>query len=133
MALGDISEFPLLGDERGSLVVLEAGSAVPFDIKRTYHIFGTKPGVGRGFHAHKQLRQLAVCVSGKCRMLLDDGVTITNVWLDSPCKGILIEPMVWHEMHEFSSDCVLLVLASDLYDEADYIRVYGDFKGQVQS
>ena len=66
-------------------------------------------------------------------MLLDDGVQRTSVWLDSPCKGILIEPMVWHEMHEFSPDCVLLVLASDYYDEADYIRVYEKFIERVKN
>lgn len=128
MSFGKTIDFPLLGDDRGSLVALEAGKLIPFQIKRTYYIFGTKVGVSRGFHAHKTLRQVAVCVSGKCRMLLDDGVSKTNIWLDSPCKGVLIDPMVWHEMHEFSENCVMLVLASDHYDESDYIRDYQEFK-----
>jgi len=66
-------DFPPLGDDRGSLVALEANKTVPFDIKRVYYIFGTKPGVARGFHAHKALKQVAVCVTGSCRMLLDNG------------------------------------------------------------
>lgn len=119
--------FPPLGDERGSLVALEAEKTVPFPIQRVYYIFGTKEGVARGFHAHKQLKQVAVCVTGKCRMILDNGTKREEVWLDSPTKGLLIEGLIWREMHDFSEDCVLLVLASEHYDEADYIRNYQDF------
>lgn len=119
--------FPSLGDERGSLVAIEANKSVPFEIKRVYYIYGTKAGVSRGYHAHKELKQVAVCVSGKCCMILDDGSNKEEVWLDSPTKGLLIEEMVWHEMHDFSPDCVLLVLASDHYDEEDYIRDYREF------
>lgn len=121
------THFPPLGDERGSLVALEAAKTVPFDIQRVYYLFGTKPGVSRGFHAHRKLQQVAVCVTGKCRMVLDDGKTREEVWLDSPVKGLLIGNLVWREMHDFSPDCVLLVLASEHYDEADYIRDYRDF------
>lgn len=131
MSLVQWIPFPSLGDERGSLIALEAEKVIPFAIKRIYYIFGTQPGVARGFHAHKVLKQVAVCVSGKCRMLLDDGKNKESVWLDSPSKGILIDAMVWHEMHDFSSNCVLLVLASDYYDEADYIRNYADFIKEV--
>ena len=120
-------EFPELGDDRGSLVSLESNKSIPFDIKRVYYIFGTQQGVARGFHAHKQLKQVAVCVTGKCRMVLDSGETKTDIWLDSATKGILIEDMIWREMHDFSDDCVLLVLASEHYDEADYIRNYDRF------
>ena len=127
MSLIKLIDFPPLGDERGSLVALESNKAVPFDIKRVYYLFGTKEGVSRGFHAHKALKQVAVCVTGKCKMLLDDGEEKAEVWLDSSTKGIVIESMVWHEMHDFSKDCVLLVLASEYYDEADYIRDYDDF------
>lgn len=132
MPLVNIIEFPLLGDDRGSLVAMEAGKAIPFEIKRAYYIFGTKSGVSRGFHAHKALRQVAVCASGKCRMLLDDGVNKEEIWLDAPSKGVVIEPMVWHEMHDFSDDCVMLVLASEAYDESDYIRSYEGFVGRVR-
>ena len=124
-------EFPLLGDERGSLVAMEGNKTVLFDIKRVYYIFGTQPGVARGFHAHKALTQVAVCITGKCRMLLANGTEKVEVWLDSPTRGIVIEEMVWHEMHDFSTDCVLLVLASEHYDEGDYIRSYEDFIKQV--
>ena len=119
--------LPPLGDERGSLVALEAGKSVPFEIKRVYYLFATKDGVSRGFHAHKKLQQMAVCVTGKCRMVLDDGQTREEAWLDSPTKGLLVNDLVWHEMHDFSSDCVMLVLASEHYDEKDYIRIYDDF------
>ncbi len=120
-------DFPPLGDDRGSLVALEANKTVPFDIKRVYYIFGTKPGVARGLHAHKALKQVAVCVTGSCRMLLDNGQNKEEILLDSPTKGLLIEGLVWREMYEFTPDCVLLVLASEHYDEADYIRDYEDF------
>jgi len=120
--------FPPLGDNRGSLVSLEALKTVPFDVKRVYYIFGTKAGVSRGFHAHRALQQVAVCVTGRCRMVLDDGHRREDVWLDSPTKGLLIGELVWREMHDFSPDCVLLVLASQHYDETDYIRSYDEFK-----
>jgi dTDP-4-dehydrorhamnose 3,5-epimerase-like enzyme len=124
-------EFPPLGDDRGSLVALEGNKTVPFDIKRVYYIFGTQLGVARGFHAHKALKQVAVCVTGKCRMLLTNGTEKADIWLNSPARGIVIDGMVWREMHDFTPDCVLLVLASEHYDEADYIRNYEDFIKQV--
>lgn len=118
-----------LGDERGSLVALEVGQSrdVPFEVKRVYYIYATGQGVSRGFHAHRDLRQVAICVAGRCRMVLDNGVTREDAWLDSPVKGLVIEKMVWRELHDFSPDCVLLVLASEHYDEADYIRNFDDF------
>lgn len=120
-------DFPPLGDSRGSLVALEADITVPFTIKRVYYIFNTKQGIARGFHAHKNLKQIAVCVTGKCRIIFDDGKSREEVWLKSPTKGIYIDSLVWREMHDFSKDCVLLVLASEHYDEADYIRDYEEF------
>lgn len=131
MSLVKIISFPPLGDERGSLVAVEGAKTISFEIKRTFYLFGTMPGVSRGFHAHKALRQVAVCVTGRCRMTLNDGVESADVWMESPIRGVVIEPMVWHEMHDFSSDCVLLVFASEYYDEADYIRNYDDFLRQV--
>ncbi|MBL4796446.1 MAG: WxcM-like domain-containing protein [Oleispira sp.] len=127
MSLIKLINLPSLGDERGSLVSLEAESSIPFSIKRVYYIFGTAPEVARGFHAHKNLKQVAVCVAGKCRMVLDDGENREEIWLDSPTKGLMIDDLVWREMHDFSENCVLLVLASELYDEDDYIRNYDDF------
>ena len=131
MSLIRLVELPPLGDERGSLVAIEANKHIPFDVKRVYYIFGTQPGVSRGFHAHKKLQQLAVCVTGKCRMVLDDGINKESVWLDSPIKGLLIGNNVWREMHDFSDDCVLLVLASEHFDESDYIRDYSEFCSAV--
>ena len=128
MSLIKLIELPSLGDGRGSLVAIEACQNIPFEIKRVYYIFNTHRNVSRGFHAHKQLKQLVVCVSGKCRMLLDDGKQKKDVWLDSPTKGLIIEDMTWREMHDFSDDCLLLVLANEHFDESDYIRDYEGFK-----
>lgn len=127
MNLLQFVNFPSLGDDRGSLVALEGNNTVPFDIKRVYYIFGTQTGVSRGFHAHRNLKQVAVCVTGKCRMIIDNGKERVETWLDSPTKGLLINDLVWREMHDFSNDCVLLVLASEHYDESDYIRDYSKF------
>jgi len=119
--------FPALGDNRGSLVALEANITVPFDIKRVYYIFGTKENVTRGLHAHKELKQVMVCVTGHCRVTLDNGDNRETILLNSPTKGILLEAHIWREMFNFSADCVLLVIASELYDESDYIRDYKEF------
>ena len=123
--------FKPLGDERGSLIAIEAEKSVPFEVRRVYYIFGTKEGVERGFHAHKALNQVAVVVTGSCEMVLDDGDSQTMVTMGSSGKGILIEPKVWHYMKNFSPDCVLLVLADQHYNESDYIRNYDLFKEWV--
>jgi dTDP-4-dehydrorhamnose 3,5-epimerase-like enzyme len=119
--------FNSLGDSRGELVVLEGNQDIPFDVKRVYYIFGTNGDVARGFHAHKALQQIAVCVAGSCNLVINDGVNKETILLDHPTKGVLVDIMQWHEMHNFSDDCVLLVLASDHYDESDYIRSYKNF------
>ena len=119
--------FKSLGDERGSLVALEGNKSVPFDIKRVYYIFGTKEGVSRGFHAHRNLKQVAVCVTGSCRFVLDNGKQREEVVLDKSTIGLVIDDLTWREMYDFSSDCVLMVLANEHYDESDYIRDYQDF------
>ncbi|WP_434610358.1 WxcM-like domain-containing protein [Pseudomonas sp. D2-30] len=126
-------DFQILGDDRGSLVSIEQGKFVPFDIKRVYYIYHTAKGVSRGYHAHKQLQQVAICIAGRCRMILDDGASREEVWLDCPTKGILIEGNIWREMHDFSEQCVLLVLASEPYDESDYIRDYTYFLERVNN
>ena len=131
MSLIKTISFKPLGDQRGSLVALENNKSVPFDIKRVYYIFGTKEGVSRGFHAHRNLKQVAVCVTGSCRFVLDNGKQKEEVILNSATKGLLIEDLIWREMYDFSPDCVLMVLASEYYDESDYIREYDDFLGVV--
>jgi len=115
----------------GSLVVAEGEQTVPFAIRRTYFLHSVPPNHTRGLHAHKALTQVAVCARGSCLFRLDDGFETAELRLDSPNDGVLIRPMVWHEMSEFTSDCVFLVLASDHYDESDYIRSYEDFKRAV--
>ncbi len=119
--------LPLLGDDRGSLCVIEGQRDTDFPIARVYYIFGTQAGVARGFHAHRALQQLAVCVSGSCTMTLDDGRDRRSFVLDRPDMGVTIGPMIWREMHDFSDDAVLMVLADQQYDEADYIRNYDEF------
>jgi dTDP-4-dehydrorhamnose 3,5-epimerase-like enzyme len=127
-----IIHFKPLDDERGSLIAIEAEKSVPFPVRRVYYIFNTKSGVERGFHAHKALTQVAVALTGSCEMVLDDGETKTVVLLDSAEKGVFIEPKVWHYMKNFSPDCVLLVLADQCYDEADYLRDYQKFLNIVR-
>jgi len=128
MSLIKLLKFTVCGDERGSLIALQQGIEIPFQIKRVYYIYATSNNVSRGFHAHKNLNQVAVCVSGKCKIILDNGSERDELWLDSPENGILIDNMIWREMHDFSPNCVLLVMASDHYDESDYIRSYEEFK-----
>lgn len=131
MKLIDWVELPSLGDKRGALVIAEAQKNIPFDIKRIYYIFDTKPDVPRGFHAHRALHQIAFCIKGRCKMLMDNGTEKKEVELNQSNKGLKIPPMVWHEMYDFSEDCVLLVLADEHYDESDYIREYRDFLKEV--
>ncbi|EHH0795227.1 FdtA/QdtA family cupin domain-containing protein [Vibrio vulnificus] len=125
-------DFPVIGDERGSLVALEANKLIPFDIKRVYYLFGMQSDLPRGFHAHRELVQVAVCLKGSCDIVMDNGHEKEMVRLSSPSQGLVIDVMQWHEMRNFSEDCVLLVLASDVYDESDYIRNYGVFLRETE-
>lgn len=116
-----------MGDENGWLVSLESGGNVPFDIKRVYYIFGTEASIKRGMHAHRNLEQLIVCVSGSCSFSVDDGKQSALIKMDRPEKALHIRGVIWREMMDFSPDCVLMVLASQHYDESDYIRDYDEF------
>lgn len=129
MSIFEVLEFNEISDERGALVVLEQFSNLPIEFKRVYYIYGTPKGVERGFHAHKQLRQVAICLMGSVDILMDDGKNKEIITLNSPAKGLLIDAMQWHEMRNFTNNCVLMVLADDAYDESDYIRDYNEFKG----
>lgn len=120
------------GDDRGSLIALEEGINIPFSVKRVYYLFNTKEGVRRGFHAHKTLKQVAIVVRGSCCFVLDDGKEKVEVLLDNSAKGLLIESFMWREMYDFSDDCVLMVLADQLYDESDYIRDYQQFLKEIE-
>lgn len=115
------------GDERGQLVSLEEYNDIPFRIKRVYFVYDTKEGVVRGHHAHKSLEQILVCVHGSCKILLDNGTEKKVVNLEKPYEGLYIANNVWREMFDFSPDAVLMVLASELYNEEDYIRDYDEF------
>lgn len=114
-------------DDRGILSTIESGRSIPFQIKRVYFLSKLKADEPRGFHAHKELIQFAICVSGSCRFIMDNGKEKKEYILNNSTNGILIDKFIWHEMHDFSEDCVLLVLASDYYFESDYIRNYDDF------
>lgn len=122
-----VYDFKVMGDDRGSLLAVEGNMDIPFDIKRIYYIFAVQQGMRRGCHAHRELKQVLICVSGSCKILLDDGRTKETVLLDSPSRGLLIDKMLWREMYDFSPDAVLLVLASEHYSESDYVRDYDRF------
>ena len=131
--IGKLINFKLNGDDRGSLIAIEEGYNVPFDIKRVYYIFDTKKGVERGFHAHINLKQMCIAVKGSCTFVLDDGDKREEIKLDNPNQGLFIEGLIWREMKDFSEDCVLVVLASEYYDESDYIRDYDKFLEEVKN
>lgn len=127
----ELADLKVIGDQRGSLIALEQGLNIPFAIKRVYYIYDTLSDVSRGFHAHRRLEQMAICVSGNCKIVIDDGITRQQISLGSASKALIMRNMIWREMHEFSDDCVLLVLASEPYDESDYIRDYDQFIKEV--
>ena len=122
-----IITFQKHGDARGQLVALENGKEIPFETKRVYYMFETLKDVRRGFHAHKCLKQILICTSGSCKIHLDDGYETKEITLDKPYEGLFITSNIWREMYDFSEDAVLMVLASELYDESDYIRNYDEF------
>ena len=122
-----IIQFQKHGDSRGQLVALENDKEIPFKIKRVYYMFDTLSEVRRGFHAHKKLEQILICTSGSCKIHLDDGKETKEIILDKPFEGLYIKNNIWREMYGFSKDAVLMVLASEMYDESDYIRNYDEF------
>lgn len=119
--------FQQHGDERGNLVALEEFNDIPFEIKRVYYMYDTLANVRRGFHAHKSLEQILICIHGSCKVLLDDGSSKKIISLEKPYEGLYIPNNMWREMYDFSPDAVLMVLASDIYKEEDYIRNYDQF------
>ena len=120
------------GDDRGQLVALEEFKDIPFRIKRVYFMYETGQGVVRGYHAHKSLEQILVCVHGSCKILLDKSTKKKVIPLEKPYEGLYVSHAVWREMFDFSPDAVLMVLASELYDESDYIRNYDEFLKYVK-
>ncbi len=120
-------QYSLHEDPRGKLIAIESLADVPFEIKRIYYIYDVATGTRRGFHCHKELQQFMICVSGSCKILLDDGNEKQIVELNDPSDGLYVGPAMWREMFDFSPDAVLLVLASEHYNEDDYIHDYAEF------
>lgn len=123
--------FKDLGDERGKLVVIEGGEAVPFDIKRVFYIYGSDSTVVRGQHANKKSEFVLINVAGKSKVKITDGKESMVVELDRPMMGVYLPPMIWKDMYDFSEDSVLLCLASTHYDGEEYVRKYEDFLKMV--
>lgn len=121
-------EFPQNGDERGRLVIVEGGHDIPFDIKRIFYIYGSDSTVVRGQHANKRTEFVLINVAGQCKVKVLDGKGNEAVFLlNRPHTGIYLPKMVWKDMYDFSHDSVLLCLASEHYDAAEYIRNYDEF------
>ncbi|MCX2717884.1 FdtA/QdtA family cupin domain-containing protein [Helicobacter sp. MIT 21-1697] len=125
-------ELQTIGDERGKLVSLESNKNLPFDIKRVYYIYDTSPEQIRGNHAHTELEQLVIAIDGACEFVLDDGKNKESVWLNRPDFGLYIGKNMWREMRNFSYGCKLMILASDYYDEREYIRDYTTFLDTIK-
>ena len=121
--LVDIRKY---SDTRGYLSVIENDIDVPFEIKRIYYLYMV-PEVARGAHAHKELKQLLIATSGSVDVIMDDGINKSTFHLDKPWKGLLVAPGLWRDLVNFSGGAVLMCLASEKYDAADYIRDYNDF------
>jgi hypothetical protein len=124
-------EFPQLGDERGQLVVVEQLKEIPFDLKRIFYIYGTKGEVARGQHANRRSEFVLINLNGSCKVMVDDGKTNEVIVLDKPHTGVYLDKMVWKEMFDFSSDSILLVLSSELYDRSEYINNFAEFICEV--
>ena len=123
-----VLQFKEYGDERGNLVVAEGdGMDIPFDIKRVFYMYGSDPDIIRGQHANRQTEFVLINVSGSSKVLVDDGSSKEVIILDKPRMGLYMGPMIWKEMYDFSADSVLLVLASEHYQEQEYIRDYQKF------
>lgn len=122
-----ILNFADLGDERGKLVVVESGQAIPFDIQRVFYIYESDSTVVRGQHANRESEFVLINVAGKSKVRITDGTEEFIVELNKPMMGVYIPKMIWKDMYDFSSDSVLLVLASTHYDVKEYIRNYDEY------
>jgi len=120
-------DLPKIYDPRGNLTFIESGNPIPFDIQRVYYLYDVPGGAARGGHAHKDLHQLIIAMSGSFDVLLDDGKDKQRIHLNRSYNGLYVCPMIWRELDNFSSGSVCMVLASNKYDEADYYRDYAEF------
>ena len=127
-----IIELPKISDPRGNLTFVESQHHIPFDIKRVYYTYDVPGGAERGGHAHKELKQLIIAMSGSFDITLDDGFEKKTFHLNRSYFGLYVNTMVWREIDNFSSGSVCMVLASELYSEADYYREYEDFLKAVR-
>lgn len=125
-------KFKRISDGRGDLTPIESETDVPFVIRRVYYMTAVDSDVVRGRHAHRALHQVLVCLNGSITVTLDNTVERQEVVLADPTVGLYVGPYVWREMHDFSADSTLLVLASDHYDESDYIRGYDVFQSEAR-
>lgn len=114
-------------DRKGNLSVVENGTTLPFDVKRVYYLYDVPGGESRGAHAHRDLEQLIVAASGSFKVILDDGKSKRSFFLNRPYQGLYVRPGLWRDLEDFSSGAVCMVLASEVYDAADYIRDYQEF------
>lgn len=128
-----IIELPKIEDPRGNLTFIEGNHHIPFDIKRVFYLYDVPTGADRGAHAHKQLHQFLICLSGSFDVSLDDGVQKNVVHLNRPWQGLHIPPMIWAAEINFDPGSICLIFASDKYDESDYYRDYGDYIKAVAS
>lgn len=128
---GSIINLPKIIDLRGNLTVVEQMKNIPFEIKRVYWTYDIPSGESRGGHAHKRCKELIISVSGSFTVTLDDGITKERFHLNHPYQGLLVETGVWRTLEDFSSGSVCLVLASDYFEESDYIRDYVEFKEYI--
>lgn len=119
--------LPKISDRRGNLSFIEGGQHIPFEIQRVYYLYDVPGGSDRGSHAHKNLHQFIVAMSGSFDVVLDDGREKKRFHLNRSYYGLYVCPMMWRDLDNFSSGAVCMVLASSRYDEADYIRDYSDF------
>jgi hypothetical protein len=122
-----IRELPRIPDPRGSLTFVEGGRHVPFDVKRVFFIYDVPTGESRGGHAHRKLQELVICLAGSFDVELDDGASRRMVHLNRPWMGLYVPPMIWAAEINFDPGSVCLVLASELYDEGDYLYDYGEY------
>lgn len=122
-----ILSLPKIQDARGNLTFIENTQEIPFEMKRVYYLYDVPGGADRGAHAHKALHQLVIAVSGSFEIELDDGQNKRRFRLDRPYSGLYICPLMWRQLDNFSSGAVCLVLASEVYDESDYLRDYHKF------
>jgi dTDP-4-dehydrorhamnose 3,5-epimerase-like enzyme len=123
-----IFDLPKIQDERGNLTFIESGRHVPFDFKRVYFLYDVPGGSSRGGHAHKELHQIIIAMSGSFDIVLSDGVSSRRYHLNRSYFGLYVPPMIWREMDNFSSGSVALVLASHFYSEEDYFRDFSDYR-----